>query len=383
MRYVLQAVSAAACIVAIGGFAGTAHAGVRIMDIIEIEGANSNQLMGVGLVVGLNGTGGKITTTQRMAIDMLQRYGIGTNFQSDFKGDTVFKTGNISVVVVTANLGPFSRTSSQIDVTVSALDDAISLQGGTLLRTPLKGIDGVDYALAQGSLSASGFVYTATGGPGTGTAASAQKNHPTVGRIPNGALVVNEARAKILCNGAIKLLLRPDSVDYNTSRAIAKAINERHPGCAFAADAGTVSVFPPPEQCMNLVAFIGEIGKLEVTPDTPARVVINSRTGTIVAGHNVKVATVALTHGNLAIVVNNEPVASQPNSFSRGKTVILNRAQLGVTEQPNTMQVIEQTVTVGDLARALNALGAAPRDLIAIFEALDRAGALHAKLVEM
>jgi len=374
--------TALTCVAGLIAASGPVRAEVRIKDLIELEGANSNQLVGIGLVVGLNGTGGRNTTTQQMAIDMLNRFGITTRFQSDTKGDTVYKTGNISVVTVTANLGPFSRSSSYVDVTVSALDDATSLQGGQLIRTPLKGIDNVDYVVAQGDISASGFSFTASGG-GTGTAAAAQKNHPTVGRVPGGGLVVNEARSKVLCNGHFRMMLRPSAADYNTARAIARAVNDRFPGSSFAVDAGTVHVYAPPERCMNLVTFISEIGMLQVSPDTPARVVINSRTGTIVAGHNVKVATVALTHGNLSVVVNNEPVASQPLPFARGKTVILPRAQLGVTEQSNSVQVLEKTVTVGELARALNALGASPRDLITIFEALDRLGALHAQLIQM
>lgn len=378
----LRGMFAAICLSGVLMTHAPANAGVRIKDLIELEGAHSNQLVGVGLVVGLNGTGGRNTTTHQMAIDMLSRFGITTRFQADAKGDTVYKTGNISVVTVTADLGPFSRASSRVDVTVSSLDDATSLQGGQLIRTPLKGIDNVDYVVAQGDLSASGFSFTASGG-GTGTAAAAQKNHPTVARIPNGGLVVNEARGKIMCGNHFRMLLRPAAADYNTARAIARGINDRYPGSSFAVDAGTVHVFPPPECLMNLVAFISEIGMIEINPDVPARVVINSRTGTIVAGHNVKVSTVALTHGNLAIVVNNEPVASQPLPFARGKTVVLPRAQLGVTEQSNAVQVLEKNVTVGELARALNALGASPRDLITIFEALDKAGALHAQLIQM
>jgi flagellar P-ring protein precursor FlgI len=183
------------------------------------------------------------------------------------------------------------------------------------------------------------------------------------------------------CNGQAKLLLR--NQDPNTAKAIAKVINEKYPGAAFSVDSGTVMVLTPNELVMNLVSFISDIGLLEVMPDSPARVVINERTGTIVAGHNVKISTVAVTHGNLAIVTANEPLASQPLPFARGKTVVLPRAQIGVQEQPNTMHVIEQTMTVGDLARALNALGAAPRDMIIIFQSLKKAGALHAELLPL
>ena len=177
------------------------------------------------------------------------------------------------------------------------------------------------------------------------------------------------------------MLLR--NPDYNTARSIAKAIGEKFPGAAFTVDAGTVLVIIPNDRSTNIVSFVSDIGMIEVTPDTPARIVINERTGTIVAGHNVKVPTVAVTNGNLAIVTSNEPQVSQPNPFSRGKTVTVPRGQIGIVEQPHSMAVIEQTMTVGELAGALNKLGAAPRDLIAIFQALKKLGALHAELVFM
>jgi flagellar P-ring protein precursor FlgI len=337
-------------------------------------------MVGFGLVVGLNGTGSKSTFTQQVAVDMLQRFMVTTKIQADLKGDSVYKSGNISAVMVTTELGPVARVGSRIDVTVSALDDANSLDNGTLILTPLKGVDGVEYVVAQGPVSVGGYLFTASGG-GAGTAASAQKNHPTVGRIANGPIVVREARSNVMCNGRVKLLLRDP--DYSTARAIAKVINERFSGAAFTVDSGTVHIFVPPEQCVNYVSFLSDIGLLEITPDTPARVVINERTGTIVAGHQVKISTVALTHGNLAIVTNNEPIVSQPEPYSRGRTKVLPRAQLGVTEQGNSVRVMEETITVGDLARALNAIGAAPRDLIVIFQALKKLGALHAELVFM
>jgi len=369
---------ALACL--IGLAPATVHGSVRIKDITDLEGAQSNHLVGFGLVVGLNGTGSKTTFTQQVAADMLQRFMVSTKFEADIKGASVFKSGNISAVMVTAELGPFARTGSRIDVTVSALDDATSLDNGVLILTTLKGVDGVEYVVAQGPVSVGGYAFSASGG-GSGVAATAQKNHPTVGRVSNGPLVVREARGKVACNGQIKILLREP--DYNTARAIAKVINEKHAGSAFTLDAGTVNVVIPNERCTNVVSFISDIGLLEITPDTPARVVINERTGTIVAGHHVKISTVAVTHGNLAIVTSNEPVASQPLPFSKGKTTVLPRAQIGVTEQAHSMRVLEQTMTVGDLARALNALGAAPRDLIVIFQALKRLGALHAELVFM
>jgi flagellar P-ring protein precursor FlgI len=380
-RKTLIGTRGALLLVSILGLAPTAsQAGVRLKDITDLEGSQSNHLVGFGLVVGLNGTGSKSTFTQQVAVDMLQRFMVTTKIQADLKGDSVFKSGNIAAVMVTTELGPVARVGSRIDVTVSALDDASSLDNGTLILTPLKGVDGVEYVVAQGPVSVGGYLATASGG-GPGTAASAQKNHPTVGRIANGPIVVREARGKVCCNGQLKILLREP--DYDTARAIAKVINGKYLGSAFTVDAGTVHIFVPGEQCINLVSFISDILMLEITPETPARVVINERTGTIVAGHHVKISAVAVTHGNLAIVTSNEPIVSQPLPFSRGKTKVLPRAQLGVTEQANSVRVLEETMTVSDLARALNALGAAPRDLIVIFQALKKLGALHAELVFM
>jgi flagellar P-ring protein precursor FlgI len=357
-----------------------ARAGVRIKDITDLEGSQSNHLIGFGLVVGLNGTGSKSTFTQQVAVDMLQRFMVSTKILADLKGDGQFKAGNISAVMVTAELGPVARVGSRIEVTVSVLDDSASLDNGTLLMTPLQGVDGVVYVMAQGPISVGGFLFTASGG-GTGTAAAAQKNHPTVGRIASGPIVVCEARSKVVCHGQLKILLRDP--DFETARAIAKVINEKSTGSAAAIDSGTVLVFVPNERCTNPVSFISDILSLEINPDSPARVVINERTGTVVAGHHVKISTVAVTHGNLSIVASNEPIVSQPLPFSKGKTKVLPRAQLGVNEQGNTVRVMEEAMTVSDLARALNALGASPRDMIVIFQALKRLGALHAELVFM
>jgi flagellar P-ring protein precursor FlgI len=353
-----------------------AQAGVRIKDITDLEGARSNQLTGFGLVVGLKGTGGKGNFTQKVAVDMLQRFDVSTNVL----GPLAFKSSNISAVMVTADLGPFARRGTKIDVVVSALDDATSLAGGYLIQTPLRGADKVDYAVAQSPVIVNGFSFSTNGGTGgDGTIASADKNHPTVGRIASGAIVEREARGKVVCNGQLRMLLR--EADYATSKAIAAAINARYPTAAFSVDAGTVQVFVPFEQAADIVNFISDIGQIEVTPDVAAKVVINERTGTLVAGQQVKISTVAITHGNLSIVTYNEPVASQPNPFGRGKTVVLPRGQVTVTEQNNVVRVLQETMTVGELAHALNSLGATPRDLIAILTTLKQAGALHAEVI--
>ena len=354
--------------------AAPAAAGVRLKDITDLEGARNNQLYGFGLVVGLNNTGGRSLFTQRVAVDMLQKLSVGGKIFQDLPSDNVFRSGNISAVMVTAEIGPFSRRGSRLDVTVSALDNARSLLGGTLLLTPLRGADMEVYAVAQGELVLGGFSFR-------GQAASVQKNLVTVGRIPGGALVEQEARGEVLCHGHIRLLLK--SPDHTTAGSIARAVNNFLPGHALPLDAGTVQVEVPPEFRPQTVAFLSDIGNLEVIPDSPARVVINERTGTIVAGENVKISTVAIAHGNLAVVTRETPLVAQPAPFSRGRTTVVPRTQIGATEQRAGLNVAPATVTVADLARALNALGVSPRDLISIFQALKKAGALQAELVVM
>lgn len=353
-------------------------AATRIKDITEFEGARSNQLVGIGLVVGLENTGGRSLLTQQVAADMLYRFRVNTLIASSNRLDPVLRTGNVSVVAVTADLGPFSRRGSKVDVLVSAIDDALSLQGGTLILTPLRGADDVVHAVAQGPLSVGGFQFNVPQGSAT-PLASAQKNHPTVGRIPGGATVEREARGEIVCNGFLRLLLRDP--DYTTACAVAKAINTRFPHTALTLDAGTVQVVVPHKPLTEVICFASDIGQLEVATDIPARVVINERTGTIVAGKDVQIDKVAVAHGNLAILTSDEPFASQPPPFSGGTTAILPRPRLGVTEQGGSLRVMERGTTVEDLARAMNALGVTPRDMIAIFQALKQAGALHAELI--
>ena len=365
---------------ALAACAAPARAVTRVKDITDLEGARANQLVGIGLVVGLENTGGRSLLTQQVAADLLYRFRVNSLIASSNRLDPVLMTGNVSVVAVTADLGPYSRRGSKIDVTVSAMDDALSLQGGTLIFTPLRGADDVVYAVAQGPLSVGGFQFNVPQGSQT-PLASAQKNHPTVGRVPGGAIVEREARGEIVCDGAIRLLLRDP--DYTTSCAIAKVINQKFPNTAVTVDAGSVQVFVPHKPLTEVICFASEIGQLEVTPDIPARVVINERTGTIVAGKDVQIDTVAVAHGNLAILTSDEPFASQPPPFSGGTTAILPRPRLGVTEQGGNLRVLERTTTVADLARAMNALGVTPRDMIAIFQALKQAGALHAELVIM
>jgi flagellar P-ring protein precursor FlgI len=350
-----------------------AFAQVRIKDITELEGARSNQLLGYGLVVGLDGTGSRSAATQQAAVELLHKLNVGSTIFSQTPADNVFQSTSISQVIVTAEIGPYARKGgSRLDVTVSVMDDAKSLQGGTLLRTPLYGADGEVYAVAQGQLSVGGFA-------AKGAAASVQKNQLNVGRIPNGAMVEREALGSVVCRGKSRLLLKDP--DLNTARLIAKAVNERNPGAAFPLDAGTVVVCIPPLRAENPIGFLSEVGLCEVAPDVTARVIINERTGTVVSGENVTISTAAVAHGNLFIIAAETPQVSQPAPFSGGTTTVVPRTQIDVNEQRARMNVIPKATTVSDVARALNALGVTPRDLISIFQALKQAGALHAEII--
>lgn len=350
-----------------------ASADVRIKDITDVGGARGNQLFGFGLVVGLDGTGSRSTFTQDVAVQMLQRMGQSTQIFSQLPAESVIRSTSISAVLVTAEIGPFARKGSRMDVTVSAIDDTRSLQGGTLIFTPLRGADGNVYALAQGALSVGGFSVTVGGGGGV------QKNHLNVGRIPGGGIIEKEAPGELVRDGKATLLLRDP--DFNTARLIAKTINERYPNTAVAADPGAVVLCRPTDPMKTPTQFLAEVGLLEVKPDQPARVVINERTGTVVAGEHVSISTTAVAHGNLYIGVSINPTVSQPPPLSGGTTVVAPRVQVAASEQPARLITLPKATTVAEVARALNALGVTPRDLIAIFQAMKRAGALHAELV--
>jgi flagellar P-ring protein precursor FlgI len=346
---------------------------VRIKDVTDVAGARGNQLFGFGLVVGLDGTGSRSTFTQDVAVQMLQRMGQSTQIFSQLPAESVIRSTSISAVMVTAEIGPFARKGSRVDVTVSAIDDARSLQGGTLIFTPLRGADGNVYALAQGPLSIGGFSVTVGGGGGV------QKNHVNVGRIPGGGIIEKEAPGELVRDGKATLLLKDP--DFNTARLIAKTINERYPNTALATDPGAVALCQPADPYKTPTQFIAEVGLLEIRPDIPARVVINERTGTVVAGENVSISSTAVAHGNLYIGVSINPVVSQPAPLSGGQTVVVPRTQITGSEQRAQLIALPKSTTVAEVARALNALGVTPRDLIAIFQAMKRAGALHAELI--
>lgn len=366
------------------------QAAVRIKDVTRVEGARGNQLVGLGLVVGLNRTGGRSLATQQMAIDMLRRMDVTTKIAREGLLDNVFQSTNISMVTVTAELPPFARAGAKFDVNVSVLDDAQSLRGGTLLLTPLKGADGEVYAVAQGPLSLGGVNLESQ------VPQSALLNHATNGRIANGAIVEKEALGTMSKDGKLRLLL--EEPDYDTANEIATAINAKFVGAAKTIDMGTIEVSMSREQNRNVVAFIGDCGNLIIKPDTSAKVIINERTGTVIVGQSVRIATVAISHGNLAI----RPI--DPRSRTQPPLGPAASALLGIqNDNPPTagnqapqqqpagtvlgtrVNVVEdnESITVSDFARALNALGTSPKELISIFQALKRAGALHAELVIM
>ncbi|MDT8299981.1 MAG: flagellar basal body P-ring protein FlgI [Sedimentisphaerales bacterium] len=345
----------------------------RIKDIVDIQGLRSNSLTGVGLIVGLASTGDTTLLSRQMLTNMLRDSGLVLS-PSDFTG------GNIAVVWVTAELGPFAREGSRIDVDVSAIGDAKSLQGGKLLPTPLKGLDGQVYAIADGGVSIGGWT-------ASGDKASITKNHQTVGRIPGGAVVEKEEIATFVENiGGYRLItFHLRNSDFSTAEQISQAINQDYPNSTVVVDAGTVKVKIPDEISQAEIAgFIVDIRKHEVKVDVPAVVVINERTGTIVIGENVGISAVAISQGSLVVKIKEMPIISQPTaSFSdAGQTAVVQDTLIGIEEQGYLIPM-SRSVTVSELAKSLNGIGATPTDLIAIFNALKKAGALQAKLVIM
>lgn len=346
----------------------------RIKDIVDIQGLRSNPLTGVGLVIGLAGDGDSGVLSRQMLTNMLRKSGLVLT-------PTDLSSGNIAVVWVTAELGPFAREGSRIDVDVSAIGNAKSLQGGKLLPTQLKGLDGQVYAIADGGVSIGGWT-------AAGDKASITKNHQTVGRIPNGAVVEKEEIATFVeyIGGHRLITLNLRNSDFSTAEQISKAINQNYANSAIVVDAGTVTVKVPSEISQEDIAgFIVDITKHEVKVDVPAVVVINERTGTIVIGENVGISAVAISQGSLVIKIKEMPIVSQPTApFSdAGDTKVVQDTLIGVEEKEGHLIPMSRSVTVSELAKSLNGIGATPTDLIAIFNALKKAGALQAKLVIM
>jgi flagellar P-ring protein precursor FlgI len=339
----------------------------RIKDLADIEGVRNNQLVGYGLVVGLNGTGDSSSTefTIQSLVNMMERLGMRID-RSKVKVD------NVAAVMVTAKLPPFAKVGTTIDVLVSSFGDADSLVGGTLLMTPLNGADGQVYAVAQGPLAVGALSFG-------GKAAKVQKNHPTVGRIPGGAIVEQEVPFHLPEDPILTYRLR--SPDFTTVTRMSKAINQ-HFGEVLArpVDSAGVRITIADNYLNAMVDFIAQIERIEVQPDMPAKVIVNERTGTIVMGSNVRISTIAVSHGNLNLVISESAMVSQPGPFSDGETAVVPTSDIVATEDAGNLVVLPMGVNIGDVARALNSIGATPRDLIAIFQAIKVAGALHAEL---
>lgn len=345
------------------------YASVKIKDLVDVEGVRGNDLVGYGLVIGLDGTGDTIRNspyTEEALSNVLER--LGVNIQG-----SDFRPNNVAAVLVTSSLPAFGRTGSRIDVNVSSIGDAKSLAGGTLIMTPLNAADGEVYAVAQGSVLISGF-------EAEGEGASITEGVPTSGNIPNGARIEREIDFKFSDMSLIRLALR--SPDFTTAERIEDKINKNF-GSSIATllDSGTVEL-DLSSLSQSPARLISKIENYDLIPAQKARVVIDQRSGTIVLGQNVKVSSVAIAQGNLSIKIAETPVASQPNPFGFGDTIILPRTTVEVNDgEPGNIAVIEENITLPDLVAGLNALGVSPREMIDILKTMKAAGALHAELV--
>ncbi len=343
----------------------------RIKDIVNIEGVRDNQLVGYGLVVGLNGTGDSLNNspfTKQSLQAMLERLGVNTRGES-------MRTANVAAVMVTANLPAFSTQGSRLDVNVAALGDSKSLQGGTLLVTPLLGADGEVYAIAQGSVTINGF-------SAGGDAASIVSGVPTTGRISSGALIEREIGFVLGAQRSLRLALR--NPDLTTSRRVALAINDFiGTPCATPEDPATVRINLPHNFNGNIVDLLTDIEQLVVQTDMPAKIVIDENSGLIVMGNDVRVSTVAVAQSNLTVSIAENPEVVQPNPLSLGETAVEPRTDLTVQTSDSNLALVRESVSLRELVDGLNALGIAPRDLIAILQAIKAAGALQAEIEVM
>lgn len=364
---------------------------VRIKDVANFEGVRENQLIGYGLVVGLNGTGDSLNRaifTRESLLGMLERLGVNAR-----TANNEMRTRNLAAVMVTANLPAFARQGGRIDVSVSALGDATSLQGGTLLVTPLMGADGEVYTVAQGAVAISGFA-------ARGAAASVTRGVPTSGRIANGGLVEREVGFELGSLNSVRLSMR--NPDFTTARRVATAVNAfLGAQAAKPLDPGTIEITVPPRYQGDTVAMLTDIENLPIQPDMVAKIVIDERNGVIVMGENVRISTVAVAQGNLTIRITETPQVSQPNPFAPGatalagdaasgtqgqlgggaQTVVVPRTQIEVDDQAGRrLAVLPSGVTLGELVSGLNALGVGPRDLITILQTIKASGALQADI---
>ncbi len=347
-----------------------AHA-ERIKDISSFAGVRSNQLLGYGLVVGLDGTGDQTSQTPftiQSLKSFLKQYGV------TIPPDINPQLKNVAAVTVHAELAPFAKPGQNIDITVSSLGNAKSLRGGSLLLTPLRGIDGQVYAIAQGNLVVGGLGVQGSDG------SSISINIPSAGRIPNGATVERSVPSPFASSD--ELFLNLHAADFTTARRIQNRINKHFKqNIAYAVDAVTIKVDAPLEE-VSRVSFVSDLENIELIPgEAAAKVIVNSRTGTVVIGSNVNVTPAAVTHGSLAVTITSDPLVSQPNELSLGETVVVDRTNIEVEQEANRMFVFGPGVTLNEIVNAVNQVGAAPGDLVAILEALKQAGALKAELI--
>ena len=352
-------------------FSSVALAGpIRIKDLVEFDGVRGNDLVGYGLVVGLNGTGDGLRNapfTEEIMTNILERLGVNVTGEQ-------FRPKNVAAVFVTASLPPFSRTGSQIDVTVSAIGDAGSLLGGTLIMTPLNAADGQIYAVAQGTVIAGGAV-------AEGDGANVTQGVPTAGVIPAGGRVEREIEFELSDLNTMRLALR--DADFTTAARIETAINNSFGRqVAVMQDAGTVTLNVPATRMPSVAHAIGRIENIRVAPERKARVVVDQRSGTIVMGEDVRISRVAVSQGNLTLRVEERPLAVQPNPFADGETVIVPRTEAGIEEEPGTgLAEIPDGTSLSEVIAGLNALGVSPRDMIDILKSIKAAGALHAEFI--
>lgn len=350
---------------------GIASAGaIRLKDLVDFDGVRGNDLVGYGLVVGLNGTGDGLRNspfTEEIMTNILERLGVNVNGED-------FRPKNVAAVLVTASLPPFARVGGQIDVTVSAIGDSKSLLGGTLIMTPLNAADGQIYAVAQGTVLAGGAV-------AEGEAASVVQGVPTSGVIPSGARVEREIDFDLSTLTQMRLALREP--DFTTASRIERAINtEFNRAVAIMRDSGTVELNIAATQSISTAHALGRIENILVEPETKARVVVDQRSGTIVMGQEVRISRVAVSQGNLTLTVEESPIAVQPNPFARGETVVVPRTFAGIEEEEGTgLAEIPEATTLSEVVAGLNALGVSPRDMIDILKTIKAAGALHAEFV--
>ena len=342
---------------------------VRVKDLADIEGVRSNQLIGYGLVVGLNRTGDRVQQNiyaRQTLQNLLERMGISTNAAG-------LKPENIATVLVTATLPPFARPGSKIDATVSSIGDAKSLQGGTLILTSLKGLDGQVYAVAQGSISIGGI---SAGNSGN----SVEINHPTVGRLPNGANVERSVPTDLAANNQLVMVLRNE--DFSTAARLNDVINVKFgPGTARALDGRNIEVIVPDSYISNRVRFIAELESLSLRPDKIAKIVINERTGTIVMGSEVKIASVAISQGGVTVKVGTEYDVSQPNPLSPGgQTFVVPNTSIEIKDKKPESVILPDGATVDEVVRGLRSVGVSARDIISILQAIKSAGAMNAEL---